>query len=194
MKRLLTSLLIGALAILVMVPVTQARELGGGTVTWKFICDTTKLQAHVDTMNYYPAINDTGSSGNLIFLTDVSNVRSGLGGFFSLRYASFDSSAAGTYPDSTKDTVQVDILTGDFDGVPQKVVWTSGKRTTFSKWTEADSTTDYTWFAISPDSTIGSRLWFRVRSQVGDTVGVKLAAGVYGGIHFKLNVKIFGSE
>lgn len=193
MKRLLTSLLIGALAILVMIPITQAKELGGGSYTWKFTCDTTKLQARVDTTGYYPIINDTGSSGQLIFLSDVSRARSGVGGYFAIRYASFDSSAAGTFPDSTKDTIQVDILTGDIDGVPQKVVWTSGKKTGFSKWTESDSTTDYQWFLISPDSTLGSRLWFRMRTQVADTVGVKLAAGVYGGIHFRCTMKLFGT-
>lgn len=189
MKRLLTFALIGALAILVLVPVGMADQLTGGSMTFKYQLDSTSATLpRVDTTAYYKLL-DSISSGNRPFLTDISQTRTKLGGWFVLSYSKFDTNSGGAVPDTSKDSLWVDIITQDPSGTPSKVVWSSSKISAIHT-TANIAATDYVPFTIASDSTLYGSLYFRVRAKVTDSVGVSLSTG----IHYRLQLKMWGSE
>lgn len=189
MKRLLTLMLIGVLAILVMVPVSEAAKLGGGAITFKHQLDSTvATKSRIDTTQYMKLL-DSVNSGNRIFLTDIAEHRTAIGGWFLVTYSKFDTNSAGAVPDTTKDTVWVDILTADAGGTPNKVVWSSSKLANL-KVTASAANSDYVPFLISPDSSLYGTLYFRVRTNVVDSTAVSLSTG----IHYRLAVQLYGSE
>ena len=179
MKRLIV--LLGMAAVLValclsLTPDTEAGAPGGQTQAEHYLYNFEVKDASADVPD---SITD-------LFRSDLPKDYASIYGYWWIEYTSIDTAGASTDMDTTEDTINVTIYSGDADGTPYHQVYKAG--TDDIHVTAALVNNDYHWFNIS-DSSLAEAIWWTFDVMCLDSTAALADSSL--GCQYKLGFKIF---
>ena len=121
------------------------------------------------------------------FRCDLPTDYSSIYGYWWVEYKSIDTAATTTDMDTTEDTVNLTMYSGDADGTPYRTIYKLGVDDIHV--TAALVNTDYNWFNVT-DSSLAEAIWITVEAMCLDSTAALADSSL--GCEYKFGIKFFG--